>query len=72
MKLVDDLSLIWKRWSVKIMAAQVTIVGVYAGLNIAGIAPTIADWIKHCVFFLLSAAALTVAPLKQSNLPPSV
>lgn len=70
MKLVDDLGAIWKRWSVKIMAAQVVVIGVYASLALAGLAPDVPEWAKWGALLVLSMAALAVAPFQQKNLPP--
>lgn len=69
MKLVDDLSVIWRRWSVKIMASQAVLIATWAGLSAIGLAPDVSNWIKWGVLFVLSAAALTAANLQQSNLP---
>ena len=68
--IVDDLSLIWKRWSVKIVAAQVVLIATYGALAAVGLAPEISNGWKLLILGVLSAAALTVAALKQSNLPP--
>ncbi len=66
--LVDDLAVIWKRWSVKLLAAQVIIGGTYAGLRAFDLAPSIPEWAKLSFFIVLSAAGLAAAPLKQKNL----
>lgn len=71
MKLVDDLSIIWKRWSVQITAAQVVILATYGAMKAVDIAPDVPGWLGWLVLFVLSAAALTVAPLQQKNLPPA-
>lgn len=69
-EIVDDLSLIWKRWSVKIVAAQVVILATYGAMSVAGVAPSIPGWLAWTAFIVFNLAALTVAPLKQPNLPP--
>lgn len=71
LELVDDLSLIWKRWSVKIMVIQGALAGTYATLHLAGLAPELPDWLLLIGFALFGGAASTVALLKQSNLPPA-
>ena len=65
-ELVDDASLIWQRWSVKIVAAQGVIASVYAGLHLAGLAPELPDWLLLVGFVLFSAAALTATQFKQT------
>lgn len=71
LELVDDLSVIWKRWSVKIMIVQGAIAATYGALHLVGLAPELPDWLLLGGFVLFSGAASTVALLKQSNLPPS-
>ena len=68
---VDDLSAIWKRWSIKIMALQVVVLATWGTLSTFGLTPTVPEWAKWGLLVVLSAAALTAAPFKQSNLPPS-
>lgn len=70
-ELVDDLGMIWKRWSVKIIVIQGAVAATYGALHIAGLAPELPDWLLLAGFLLFSAAASTVALLKQSNLPPA-
>lgn len=70
MKLVDDLSIVWKRWSVQIVAAQVVILATYGAMSVAGVAPTVPGWLAWTGFIVFNLAALTVAQLKQKNLPP--
>jgi hypothetical protein len=71
LQLVDDLSLIWKRWSVKIVAAQSILLLTWGAFYAAGLAPTVPEWMKGAVVVVFSLAALTAATLKQSNLPPN-
>jgi len=69
-KLVPDLSVIWKRWSIRIVAGQGVLIATWAAFSAVGLAPDVANWIKFSVVGLFSAAALTAAGLQQSNLPP--
>lgn len=64
-KLVDDLSAIWKRWSFKIVAAQVVFVGTWAALSAIDFVPVVPDWVKGSAVLFFSAAAMTVAFVKQ-------
>lgn len=68
--LVNDLTAVWKRWSIKIMAAQVVLISVWAAFSAIGLTPEVADWMKGAVVLVFSLAALTAAPLRQTNLPP--
>lgn len=68
--LVDDLSAIWKRWSVKILAAQVVIGATYLGMEAIHLAPTVPELVRMGFFVILSLAGLAASPFKQSNLPP--
>jgi hypothetical protein len=69
MKLVDDIGSIWKRWSVRIVAAQVVLIATWAAFSAVGLAPDVANWIKWTIVGVFSAAALTAANLQQKNLP---
>lgn len=69
MKLVDDVSVIWKRWSVQIVAAQVVTLATYGAMAAVGVAPTVPGWLAWTAFLVFNAAALAVAPLQQKNLP---
>jgi hypothetical protein len=71
LRLVDDLSVIWKRWSVKIVAAQAVVLLTWGAFYACGLTPTVPEWVKGAVVVVFTLAALTAAPLKQSNLPPN-
>lgn len=68
MKLVDDLEIIWKRWSVRLVAAQVALIATWAGFSAIGWTPDVPDWLKWTVVILFGAAAVTAANFKQKNL----
>ena len=68
MKLVDDLSLIWKRWSIQIVAAQAVILGVYGALAVVDLQPDVPGWLKWTSMMVFTLAALAAAPLTQKNL----
>ena len=66
MKLVDDAKLIWKRWSVWIIAAQGTLAIMWVALP-AEWQPVIPEGVKWAMVAVMSAAALTVMPIKQGR-----
>lgn len=68
-KFVDDVSAIWRRWSVKIVAAQAILIATWAGLSAVSLTPAVPEWAKWLTLLVFSAAALTAATLKQPNLP---
>lgn len=67
-KLIPDGKLIWKRWSAWIVAAQGVLALLWLGLP-AEWKPPIPTWGQWVLVAVLSAAALSVMPLKQPNLP---
>lgn len=67
--LVDDLSLIWRRWSVKIAASQLILIATWAAFSAVDMVPAVPDWIKAVVVVTFSAAAVAVSPFRQANLP---
>lgn len=66
-KLVDDLSVIWARWSVKIVAAQVVVLATWGALAAFDLTPTVPEWGKWLALLVLSSAAITAATLKQKK-----
>lgn len=69
-RLVPNAANVWKRWSIKIAAAQVVLVGVWAALQTIGMTPEVPDWLKTMVVLVFSSAAVTAAFFPQKNLPP--
>lgn len=59
--------MVWKRWSIKIVAAQAILIAVWTTFSLAGFTPTLPDWVKGGVVLLFSLAALTAAPIKQTG-----
>jgi hypothetical protein len=70
MQLIDNAEKIWKRWSIWIMASQVAVLATWGVLVAANLQPPVPDWLKWLVMIVLSAAAITVAPIKQGGSTP--